>query len=370
MPTFLSVFETLQARSYDPENLASDDDAELANQVTVLRKVLVNAIADITDNAAFKETHPIGSGVFEKIRGWLDFRNGELQAAACLSLGNLSRSDEATLALVGEQGIHVPVIAALSSSEDTLLVHSALSFLRNLAIPPQNRAVLGPLLLKPEVLPRVWALETLPQVQLASASLARLLAVGNPDNVRTLTAVGENGSTGLQGVIGLFERADDPAKMEAARAVMAVLRTLASGDCGVDVGGVYERHAGVKDALSHLLTQQRFPPLRSETFFVLGLMVSRSEPSIPTVLSLLESKDILELFRGAITGSLPEPVEEENPLAVSEPKDPTGKEGAVRADRENALVVVSRLLGSLKDEEQKGELEGLLKDGGVQVKDA
>lgn len=359
----MSLFETLHGGAYDPEGLEED----LANRITVLRKVLVNAIADLTDNPAFTETHPIGSPVFSHLRSWLDAPNPSLQAAACLSLGNLSRSDEASLSLV-DQDIHTPLVSALSRTEDTLLLHSSLSFLKNLSIPPQNRSILGPLLLNPEVLPRVWALETLPQVQLAAASLTRLLAVGNPENVRTLVEPAEGGRTELHGVMTLFEKTDDPAKMEAARAVMAVLRTLATTESGVDLTVFYEKHGDVKGALAHLLSQSRFPPLRSETLFVLGLLTSRSQPSLPTILSLLSSEEVLGVFKGAVAGSLPEVVEE-NPLAVSEPRDPKSKEGAARADRENALVVVSRLLGAVGEDRLKGELEGVLKEGGVVVKE-
>lgn len=333
--------------------------------------MLVNAIADITDNAAFADAHPIGSDVFEKIRGWLDFTNASLQAAACLSLGNLSRSDEASLALVNEHRIHIPLATALASTEDTLLLHSALSFLRNLSIPQPNRKALGPLLLRQDVLPRIWALETLPQVQLASASLTRLLA-GDRENARTLIEAGGDGATRLTGVLSLFRRADDPAKMEAARVVTAVLRTLAA-EPEAHQDGFYEKHPGMKDALSHLLTQQRFPVLRSETSFVLGLLVSRAPASIPTVLSLVSSREVLEVFRGAISGSLPGPADGENPLAVSEPREPkaSAEEGAARADRENALVVVTRLVAALEDgrEGPKADLEALLKDGGVVVRD-
>lgn len=360
-PIFLSVFEKLHGAQYDPDAL---DDDDLASQITVLRKVLVNALADITDNPAFAETHPIGSPAFDRLRGWLDDEKAELQAGACLALGNLSRSDEASLAFVNERVLHAPLVKALEGAEESLILHSALSFLRNLAIPPKNRAVLGPLLLREGVLPRIWALETLPQVQLAAASLTRLLVVGNTENVGILLtpSEAEPHRTYLHGVMDLFDRTDDPAKMEAARAVLATLRTLATADPGpesLDAEKAYRDHPGLEKPIAHLLTQAQFPPLRSETFFVLGLLTSRSPAAIPMILRLLSQEEVLGVFKGGIQGSLPD-AREENPLEVR-PRDP--KEGAQRADRENCLVVVSGVRGEVGDEGARGELEGLMKEG-------
>lgn len=261
---------------------------------------------------------------------------------------------------MSERSLHVPLVKALENTEDSLLLHSALSFLRNLAIPTKNRGVLGPMLLKKGVLPRIWGLETLPQVQLAAASLTRLLVVGNTENVELLLAPSESSRTYLHGVMDLFEKTDDPAKMETARAILATLRTLATLDPGpdsIDAERVYRDHEGLEKPISHLLTQQQFPPLRSETFFVLGLLTSRSPASVPMIMHLLGQKEIVEVFRGAIQGSLPE-AKQENMLEV-EPRDPRA-EGALRADRENCLVVISGVKGEGGDGRVKGELEGEL----------
>ncbi|SPO07513.1 uncharacterized protein DNG_10207 [Cephalotrichum gorgonifer] len=372
IPAFLTIFEKLHGDAYDPEAF---EDPDTSNQVKILRKVLINAIADLTDNPSFASTHPVGSPIFSSLRAWLDSPITSLQAAACLSLGNLSRSDEASLAFVAEHDMHTPLIAALAGTTDTLLLHSALSFLKNLAIPPHNKAILGPPLLAPSVLPRIWGLETLPQVQLASASLTRLLLVGNPSNAQILTSPipPSTSESHLNGLVSLFERTDDPAKMEAARAILATLRTLASTPDpeALEAHSPYsfeENKAGIASAVTHLLTQTRFPPVRSEALFVLGLLATRSPASVPAVLHLVSSADVLGVFRAAIAGSLPEAEEEPNPLAVSEPRDPKGKEGGVRADRENCLVIVARLVKYLEAESdggQKGELEDLLREGGV-----
>lgn len=265
---------------------------------------------------------------------------------------------------MNERSLHVPLVKALEGAEESLLLHSALSFLRNLAIPPKNRGVLGPLLLRECVLPRIWALETLPQVHLAAASLTRLLVVGNTDNVGILLTPSETEPhrTYLHGVMDLFDKTDDPAKMEAARAVLATLRTLATADPGpgsLDAERAYRDHPGLEGPVAHLLTQEKFPPLRSETFFVLGLLTSRSPASIPMILGLLSQTEVLEVVRGGIRGSLPE-AREENPLEVA-PRDP--KEGAQRADRENCLVVVSGVRGEVGDGKLYEELGELMKEG-------
>src|SRR5690606_25379818 len=108
-----------------------------------------------------------------------------LRSAACLALGNLSRSDETSIALVDTHLAHVPLIELIGdpATSDPQVLHSALSFLKNLAIPAMNKPVLGDLL-SPGCLPRIFSLDTLPQVQYAAVSLARLLLVNCPGNVR------------------------------------------------------------------------------------------------------------------------------------------------------------------------------------------
>ncbi|KAK4248085.1 hypothetical protein C7999DRAFT_40714 [Corynascus novoguineensis] len=175
-----------------------------------------------------------------------------LQTAACLSLGNLSRSDESSIALlprVRESLIEIVSRAILPASSPQSvpknpapplqLTHAALSFLKNLAIPQANKPIIGTALLDIEnpILPRLWAsTRTQPQLQFTAVSLTRLLLVNCPPNIRRICAPTTSGSdtedsskSNLALLTATAASADeDPIKVEAARAASLVCRALHS----------------------------------------------------------------------------------------------------------------------------------------------
>ncbi|KAK3375867.1 hypothetical protein B0T24DRAFT_526613 [Lasiosphaeria ovina] len=238
-----------------------------------------------------------------------------LQTAACLSLGNLSRSDEASTALARADGVVDSLAAILSRAvppppqqqpsstprppPSPQLTHAALGFLKNLAIPPANKALLGSrLLASPGPLRALWTTTTAqPQVQFAAVSLARLLLVNCTDNVRLVcstTTPNDTNTSSLQTLTELRPHLDaEPTRIEIARAVCAVCRALhSSSDGGAAillpadantsrqdvpdddaVTNFYTVHGtGIASALASLLTQTRFEAVRSEAVFVLALM--------------------------------------------------------------------------------------------------
>jgi hypothetical protein len=249
MQTFLAAFVVAQ-NNLDVASV--DADADFVSDLKQLRRSLFNAIADLTGLPAFGQTCPVGSRVFKTIHGWLLGSSPSLQSAACLALGNLSRSDEASVTLVKVHKTHTRLVALLSSAsspqhqqqpaaaaaaDNTQLLHALLSFLKNLAIPTVNKPILGETgLFSPPLLPRIWSMDTNPQVQFAAVSLARLLLVGCIPNVRRLCAPlspdpqsPAHELTHLRHLIDIFDRTDaEPTKLEAARAVASVCRVLHS----------------------------------------------------------------------------------------------------------------------------------------------
>lgn len=395
MPLFLSAFEIAHSSRFDAPTL---DDTKLSNQAAIVRKILINALSDITDNPAFAQTHPISSPIFRQLGDWLNAANPALQSAACLALGNLARDDDSALSLVSSYTVHMPVAKLLAdpSNTNTLLIHSALGFLKNLAIPPQNKRVLGPSLFAPSVLPRIWAMETLPQVHLAAASLARMLLVNAPENVEILcsplstahkepttdpspasadpsaadavavaAAAPTPALTNLHNLLALFRRTDDPAKMEAARAVLRVVRSPLAASSR----SLYDAHLDIPDAVSHLLVQTRWPPLRSETITALA-QASRTEAALPMLRRLFSKDDAFAVLRDAIKGTLPEAAADSNDsealaaevmqagaeqaaadAGVAQPP-PAAKaaNGSKRADQENSLIIAWNLIQGAKSE--------------------
>ncbi|KAK4073847.1 hypothetical protein Trihar35433_3321 [Trichoderma harzianum] len=385
-------------------NVLEIDDADTEASLKKLYSSLLVSLADITGNDLFASCYPLQSPVAQNFLAWLQSSNLQLQTAACLALGNLSRSDEATTSLVQVYFAHGPLIRLLSNQDitDAQLLHSALSFLKNLAIPLQNKPLLGDLL-DVTCVPRLYSLDTSPQVQFAAVSLTRLLLINCPANVARICAplsadpaspARERSS--VSGIIALYERSDaEPTRLEAARAVAATCRMLHSGpvvpllpDWERPVGNdgtvssepeenrrreyFYSKH-DVARVLSFLITQQKWPSLRSEAWFVFALMC-RSKEGGRVIVELLSVHGTMTELIKAITGRETPLSEvggtdqiEEAPYALSAPDgqitsmaeglglepqqaDPKQKESMVRVDRENALVMCTELLRTWGDQ--------------------
>lgn len=247
LPLLLTAF-SMSYTHFDPGQASDPDDAA---QLRAIRQSFVPVLADISALPDFIPgsaqggpgllSHP----VFQTLQSWLHGppAHANLQAAACLALGNLARSDAVCVALVRDAQIHTPLANLLvrCTTGDTplnaQLTHAVLSFLKNLAIPAANKPLLG-LLLETGALPRLWSTwgDGQPQTQFAAVSLARLLLVGCPPNVRRLCAPlspdpdsPAHDRSNLHILTALFERSDaEPTKMEVARAVATVCRILHS----------------------------------------------------------------------------------------------------------------------------------------------
>ncbi|KAL7784339.1 hypothetical protein V8C37DRAFT_396036 [Trichoderma ceciliae] len=396
MQLFLSTFY----HAHTHFNMLEVDDADTAASLKKLYSSLLISLADITGNDLFASCYPLQSQIAQNFLAWLQSSNPQLQTAACLALGNLSRSDELSTSLVQIYFAHAPLVRLLSNQEitDAQLLHSALSFLKNLAIPAQNKPHLGGLL-DVTCIPRLYSLDTSPQVQFAAVSLTRLLVVSCPPNVARICAPlsadpasPARERSGVSGIITLYERSDaEPTRLEAARAIAAICRMLHSGpvvpllpDWEPPVVEIdtnfsepadeesrrreyfYSKH-DVARVLSFLVSQPKWPSLRSEAWFVFALMC-RSKEGSRAIITLLQIHGTMTALIKAVTGrETPlsevgnnEQIEEAlySPAAPDgqitsmaqglglEPQqaDPKQREGMIRVDRENALVMCTELL--------------------------
>ncbi|KAK6082218.1 GTP binding protein [Seiridium cupressi] len=434
IPLFLKAFS--KACTNFDLNIADPDEAAELKKV---KSVFTQAMADISANPLFASACPIDGAEIQALQEWIGSPCVELQSAACLALGNIARSDEVCTALVQQSAIHRPLVTILSdpSNIDAQLLHSTLSFLKNLAIPASNKALLGEAgLFEPHVLPRLWALDTQIQVQFTAVSLTRLLLVSSPENVKRICApLSADPSSPaserpqLNSLVSLFLRSDqEPTKTEAARAVAAVLRVLHSSpdvaallpapsasSSGVSsaessapsaLESFYANHDTLSNALIFLGSQQKFPVLRSDLWFVMALM-SRSPPGAEVVATCLQNIELLRAFLQTVTGRDMLAGREVEMLAAGdtpygsaaiggshtqdlvagsvqdetglpgipgglEPQqvDPAKKAGMARVDRENGLVLIAELVRRCPDKLSVLPLETfqeILKTGGEQV---
>ncbi|QPC58176.1 hypothetical protein HYE67_000407 [Fusarium culmorum] len=376
------------------------DDEDTAKELGQLCTSLLTTLADLTGSDYFPALYPLESSVPQSLLKWLREPHAILQSAACLALGNLSRSDQASSAFVQRYRAHVPLVAILSNTEvtDAQLLHSALSFLKNLAIPVQNKSLLGELL-EPDSVPRILNIDTLPQVQFSAVSLLRLLLVNSPDNVLRITTprtVEVEGSskkhTTVHDIIALFGRTDtEPTKLEAARSVATVCRVLQTTPVDDVLSGwnseneetqsrnlFYAEH-DLSQILSFLITQEKWPILRSEAWFVFALL-SRSQDGAQVVAKVLAVDGAMDALNFAITGKtasddqtsqiesgmpeVPPAIPEELALEPQQ-VDPKQQANMAKVDRENCLVLCTEIIknGETLESAQLSRLQSLIRQG-------
>ncbi|KAI1341242.1 armadillo-type protein [Xylariaceae sp. FL0016] len=289
----------------DASQLDTDDQAQLKQVQTAFTATL----ADLSAHPLFASSCPLDGPQAQELQRWLFTPYSPLQTTACLSLGNIARSDETCTFLVQQSQIHKPLVAILAdeSKTDAGLLHSVLSFLKNLAIAIPNKATIGDAgALDNSVIPRMWEIDTQPQVQFDATSLTRLLLLYCPANVRRIISPlsADPGSpaherTKVHLLMDLFKRTDnEPTKMETARCITTVCRVIHTSQSAVfsptisasastpapdstpstePLQTFYERHSGLTNIMVHLGTQTKFPVLRSELLFVFALMARTDE---------------------------------------------------------------------------------------------
>ncbi|KYK60246.1 hypothetical protein DCS_01383 [Drechmeria coniospora] len=395
----LNLFTNAFYHAHMNVDVKPSDDPDTVTELKKLRTALLATLADLTGNDSFESHYPLTSDVPQSFLDWIRATSPPLQAAACLALGNISRSDQVSIALVDKHSVHLPLISLLSSPSvtDTQLLHLALSFLKNLAIPAQNKARLGKLLER-SCVPRICNLDTLPQVQFAAISLIRLLLLNCAENPTRLEASRSiaalcrvlHSTTPLANVLPGWKEvnlcaSDDPGLSGPS------LRQQQSCPGQTDDGkrrSVFYKKHNFRGPLSFLIAQEKWPTLRSEAWFVLALM-SRSDDGAAVIANLLEIHTVLMALSMTITGreeaeslaDMDKQVENAPAGGVQsvdapsidatlqlEPQqvDPAQQANMAKIDRENALVLCTEMLrnsaGTLQPE-RLSILQELVKKG-------
>ncbi|KAI9840289.1 MAG: hypothetical protein M1837_001776 [Sclerophora amabilis] len=360
----------LNLESRTPAGVDRQSDAEAEKSLVQMRTVIIQVLSDISALPEFKSTYPLDSPLVGSLRLWLSASQSQLQVCACIVLGNLARSDEVCRTMVHDFHIHESLIGILEESRDTPIVHAAASFLKNLALMRDNKDTLGESGIV-EIMSRLWSMDTVPQIQYAGASLGRQVISGSYDNIKRLLAPlssdpdsPAHSRTYLSLLLSLCEKTDQvPIKMEVARSVTAIGRALSSTPTSESVAEVndtldrlYELHPDIAWPLVTMVCQSKWPVVRSEGWFTFALMAKTFKGS-GAINDLLMDMEILRPLVETITGRQTvgwlEPSEascgDEEPEADagSNRQTETEKrkdEETRRIDRENALVLVSKLL--------------------------
>ncbi|KAB5566109.1 hypothetical protein GE09DRAFT_1105528 [Coniochaeta sp. 2T2.1] len=412
---YLELLMQCFEESYARFDAASTSDPEQAEELKAIWTAFVQIFADVSASPYFASL-PLNSPPVQRLVRWLGSPSvsyPHLQTAACLSLGNLARSDDSATALL--QQIYTPLSTILTSTTpQPQLLHALLSFVKNLAIPATNKPILGSLLLSPptsSILSHLWSTESQPQTQFSAISLTRLLVSGCPANVtRLCTPLSSDPSspaherTNLHKLISSAERADaEPTKFEGGRTVAAVCKVLHSPHTATSSqpllpwGGPEEQarqrfyaahEAEISKCLADLIGQRKFPALRSEALFAMALM-SRDVDGAKVVCRALYPVEVSGALVEAVTGrsmadgrDIASSLEGSGSLSGGgleldaiqglglEPRqaslDSAQKASMSRVDRENGLVLVAELLkqdSSVLPQFRRSVFEEMLRTG-------
>ena len=329
------------------------------------RDSLIISLSDVSATPEFSKKYPVDSALVKELCVWLSAKEPSVQLCACIMTGNLARTDAVCKDMVHKIGLHELLVQILMKNDDLQLLHATLGFLRNLALRVENKGTIaGSNALTP--LSKIWSSNARPQLQYEAIRVVRQLVNGSLANIQRLLmplAWGEssNNNNYLSQILTLCDRTDDVStKFEISRIVATIwrcVRSPASTQYFSDIVEVtlpylHSMAADLARPLAAMVTQSRWPVVKSEGWFALALM-ARSKEGSDAIVDLLSEVELSEaLIR--VSGSQGAdkngnvPIVPGNEISVtgadtSELK-PGQKDDIETKDRDNALVLVSELL--------------------------
>ena len=362
----LSDTEIPDVTSLETSTRRTEDESELYRS----RTAVIQTLAEISSLPQFIAKYStLDSSLLDDLKRWLSAPQRQLQQCSCIVLGNLACSDETCCNMVSYSGITRRLFSTIQSSSDSQVVHAALGYLRNLALPEANKDVLGAGGAL-EILHRFWTSDPLPQVLHLAAGVVRQLVNGSLPNVRKLlnSLSSDKDSpafsrTYLSLMLSTYERSDEiSVKTEIARVITAVLRCI-HGQQTIQPAReellfrLYTLHPGLGRPLAGMVTQSQFSVIRSEGWFGFAL-VARSEQGRQLMSSVVTDITVFGALEKAIKSQSQELRAETTSLSASplstyaSPVSP-GPQGGASAqqqqemrskDRQNAMILVNELL--------------------------
>jgi hypothetical protein len=322
--------------------------AEDVKALAQLQLKINAALAEVSASSLFAQNYPLDSSLSQTLKSWVVATEDQLQICACVMLGNLARSDEVCQVMVRDLKIHEELISVLKGDTRGAVLHSSLGFLKNLAIAGDNRVSLGEAGIIPAI-SRLWAYESVPQVQFSAASIARQVVISSVDNISHLLAPlsqdpdsPAHQRTYLSLLLSLFEKTDStPIKTEIGRTVASICRTLSprARDGDEEATNLLKRlftlHDGVALPIGAMITQTQWPVVRSEGWFALALMAT-NQLGCAAVVDCFYQSEVTELLKTTLGAGTLDQVQ-------AEEKSETDKSQETK-DRDNAFVLVQGLL--------------------------
>jgi hypothetical protein len=343
------VFRSLSIQT-DAEKLASEE------TTTLLMLQLINSISSISASDAFVKNFSTSSPAVKKIMSQLLSQStSPSTVCACVILGNLATSDQVSIDMVEDLGLHLPLLGIISSHSEPALLYAAAGFMRHLAFPSENRTILGEvglieacchLLVKTDPSVRGEAAAILCKLVTSNfQNIGKVVYEAMPEDITPAQLVGVDvpphptilyhiATQALVPTTPLPSTSMKNAMIEIGRTIIAILRYLGQATAEQDVESV-SRHMFqtplVARPVARLARQRFFAEARSEGLLGLGLMAQSHEGAVAVIEELKEDDKLLE----AIKEFAVEPSEEGQQVG-----------GGLGRDHQNSLVLLHGLLAN------------------------
>lgn len=323
---------TITLDPFFPPSTTRDGADEEGKVSSAVRNSLIRALSDVSANPGFGVKYPVDSDLIKSLIGWLSASSHpQLQICSCIMLGNHARSDLVCHSMVHDLRIHETLASIVQDSSDIQVLHAALGFLRNLALPLANKALLGQANII-EIISRFWSMDFTPQLQYIAVSLLRQLLNSSFVNVqRLLVSLSADpdspahDKTYLSILLSLFEKTDQgPTRVEIGRTIAAIWRCVSSScsssnnpsssssSSSIIVDPVvlaellhrlYSKHANnIARPLAMMVTQSQWPIIKSEGWFALALMARSSKEGSAAVNAILQQVEVFGALVETVTG--------------------------------------------------------------------
>ena len=314
-PARVTVSRELLEISVVHKRQETEDEELLAN----MRRSLSSSLWDLSSLPEFVTKYLFSphcnSDCLSVLLSWLQTSEPQMQLCACYVFRNLAASDKACGMLVREIQIHIPLINILESSSDLPVLGEALRLLKNLALPTENKPLVGSGTAIDSVT-RCWSRFSSPTLHQAAVGLFRILMRGCPSNIvhfLGLHSAQDGFTTSTDGSLlrlwSLYKSSTDLAiKVEVARTVVEIWRTAhkeATESVSSITEGTIEQarrmHANIAEPVVVMIVESKNASLVTEGWFGLTLIAGSKEGS-GIVSEALSAQKAWDMFVRTATG--------------------------------------------------------------------
>ncbi|KTW28305.1 uncharacterized protein T551_02724 [Pneumocystis jirovecii RU7] len=250
--------------------------------------VLINLFGEIAANYDYVDLILNNKPIMDMLLGHLNVDSfGTLIVCSCVMLGNLARTDKICIYFVHELNLHEKLINIINSLDNPKVIYSSAGFLKNLSITKNNKFKIG----EAGAIDLCMKLfsHDLKSIQYLAVSIFRQLIIDEEKNASFSVNSGV-----FEQLLELRKKTDDNfIIMEASRALSSMIRTINKFKL-FDIEKKIASYTGFEDIFKDMITQTKYPIIRTDAIFALVLIARSSEEELrKNAINLIQDENIL-----------------------------------------------------------------------------